>query len=91
MQAQQSRHSVHVLTSMLLRFNDHHTALGDAVIAQIEKPVFQCHWQAGGMNVKVQLNGAGHLVHILTARPLRPDGRQHNLMVWNVKYCHEKP
>jgi hypothetical protein len=63
--------------------------LGDAVIAQIEKPLFQCHWKAAGMNVKAQLNGAGHFVHILAAWPLRPDGRQFDLMVWNVKYCHE--
>ena len=74
MQTQQCGHTVHVLAAVFLRLDHHHPRLCDAVIAQIEKPFFQIQGQAGSPNVKAQLNGAGHLVHILATGPLRPNG-----------------
>ena len=64
---------VHVLRAVLLRFDDQLARFGDAGVMQRQKPLLHIIGQGRRPNVKPQMDRAGHLVHILPTRTLRPD------------------
>lgn len=73
LQAMQGLLAVLLQASVLLGLDDDDAFVGDALIAQCEKPFFHCLGQGGGSNVKAQVCRRGDLVHILAACTLGAD------------------
>ena len=53
--------------------------LGDAAVAQAQQPLLDLDGQRRRRDVKAQMNRARHLVDVLPARTLRPNGRDLDL------------
>jgi hypothetical protein len=74
-QSPQGFDAILLLAAELLRLDDQHAVKADAVVAQGQQPLLVLLAQdAGGTDVKAQMDGAGHLVDILATRALRADG-----------------
>jgi hypothetical protein len=80
--------AVHVLAAVLLRFDHQHALCGDAPVGQRQQAGLDVVMQGRRRDVKAQVDGAGHLVHVLPARTLGADGRDLVLVNRNGVHGH---
>lgn len=81
--------AVHVLGAVLLGLENEHAVLRDAAVVQAQQTLLHTLGQAGGVDVKAQMDGAGDLVHVLPARTLCADrGHAHFGFVDGQGRCH---
>jgi len=66
--------SVFLPGAVLLSLDDNHPLFGYALITEFQQSVFVSLGQRGGSDIKSQMDGRGHFVHVLSAGPLGPDG-----------------
>lgn len=66
---------------MLLRLDDHHAILCDALIGQAEQSFFQQQGKRRRTNVEAQVNSAGHFIDVLSAGALGTDCAKFNFIV----------
>ena len=67
-----------VLGAVALGFDDDDAFQRNAFVWQREQAVFNPLGQAGGNNIKAQMNCAADLVDVLPPSPLRPNGGDFN-------------
>jgi hypothetical protein len=67
------------LRSIALRFDDQDTLRRESILWRLQPPSFESLRQTGRTNIKAQMNGARHLVHMLSARALCANGRELDL------------
>lgn len=103
MQTLQRFFLVFFLAAVCLGLDDNDTFLADALVVQPQQPFLEVFGQRRCANVEAQMDRAGNLVHVLTARTLgtncaeldfaRGNGRRQNdvdpLSEWQPFYRHK--
>src|SRR3989339_1017791 len=80
MQANQRVKAVHLLGTVLLRLEHQYAVLVDTAVMQRQQPRLDIVRQTRRSDVKAQMDGAGHLVDVLAARALGPNGTERHLV-----------
>ena len=77
-----NRHSLAIglLAARILRLDNHHAVLGDALVAQAQQALLVKVRQGGGPDIKAQVDGGRHLVDVLATGPLGAYGRELDLV-----------
>src|SRR3569833_1611596 len=82
-QAVQRVLAILLLAAVLLRLDDDHTLLADAMVFQQQQAVLVKLGQRRGIDIETQMDGGGELIDVLSARTLRAEHTEH-------KHEHEK-
>ena len=83
LQPQECRGAVSLLGPVLLRLDDQHAFLGNALIGQAQQALLASSGQRGGRDVESQVDGAGVLLDGLSSGALGTHGRQLDFLQWN--------
>src|SRR3569623_988274 len=82
-QAVQRVLAILLLAAVLLSLDDDHTLLADAMVFQQQQAVLEKLGQRRGIDIETQMNGGGELIDVLSARTLRADRADLDLVLGN--------